>query len=212
MQDVSAERWLPVAGSPGYEVSDHGRVRSLGRVIMCRDGKPKRCRGQVLKPTVSSDGYLRVRPYPATPQGVHALVLEAFVGPRPTGMQCCHRDGDPANNRVENLRWGTISENQLDRVRHGTHQETAKTHCPRRHRLAAPNLDNYGLARGKRYCLACRRTHALIFNRRAAGIPTPDFQVLSDAYYAEILSGWRLTKRVARDLESGLAASDRQVG
>jgi hypothetical protein len=29
--------------------------------------------------------------------------LEAFVGPRPPGLVCCHEDGDPANNRVENL-------------------------------------------------------------------------------------------------------------
>jgi hypothetical protein len=52
---------------------------------------------------------------------VHRLVLEAFVGPCPLGMEACHYpDRDPTNNHVENLRWDTPSANQLDAVRHGT--------------------------------------------------------------------------------------------
>jgi hypothetical protein len=53
--------------------------------------------------------------------GVHVLVLETFVGPCPTGKQACHWDGNPANNRLGNLRWGTLSDNTLDRLRHGNH-------------------------------------------------------------------------------------------
>lgn len=49
------------------------------------------------------------------------LVLTVFVGPCPDGMQACHfPDRDPANNRLENLRWGTPTENQADRKYHGT--------------------------------------------------------------------------------------------
>jgi hypothetical protein len=51
---------------------------------------------------------------------VHRLVLEAFVGPCPPGMECCHNDGNPLNNRLDNLRWDTRRSNQLDRNRHGT--------------------------------------------------------------------------------------------
>lgn len=54
---------------------------------------------------------------------VHALVLNAFVGPRPKGMQCRHLDGNPDNNHISNLVWGTARENQIDRRRHGTHKE-----------------------------------------------------------------------------------------
>ena len=50
---------------------------------------------------------------------VHALVLEAFVGPRPTGMQCLHRDDDRTNNKLSNLRWGTCAENARDKIRNG---------------------------------------------------------------------------------------------
>jgi hypothetical protein len=52
---------------------------------------------------------------------VHHLVLEAFVGPCPLGMQCRHLDGNPANNRPDNLVWGTSLENAKDRIRHGRH-------------------------------------------------------------------------------------------
>ncbi len=48
---------------------------------------------------------------------VHRLVLEAFVGPCPPGMECCHfPDQDPTNNRLENLRWDTKSKNIRERI------------------------------------------------------------------------------------------------
>jgi hypothetical protein len=52
-------------------------------------------------------------------RAVHRLVLEAFVGPCPPGYQCCHWDGDPGNNHLENLRWGTPKDNADDTLRHG---------------------------------------------------------------------------------------------
>ncbi len=51
---------------------------------------------------------------------VHHLVLEAYVGPCPPGMECRHLDGNPKNNRLENLCWGTIKQNREDARRHGT--------------------------------------------------------------------------------------------
>lgn len=51
---------------------------------------------------------------------VHRLVLLAFVGPCPDGLQACHNDGDRENNRPDNLRWDTPSSNYADRDRHGT--------------------------------------------------------------------------------------------
>lgn len=51
---------------------------------------------------------------------VQRLVLLAFVGPCPEGMQCCHDDGNKTNNRVGNLRWDTPKANAADRDKHGT--------------------------------------------------------------------------------------------
>jgi predicted XRE-type DNA-binding protein len=115
----SVERWLPVAGHEGlYEVSDQGRVKSLPR--QTRSGLRG---GKVLKPRFKSNGYLQVglhREGVMRTETVHTLVLTAFVGSRPEALQCCHSDGDPANNRLENLRWGTAKENIADKLKHGT--------------------------------------------------------------------------------------------
>jgi hypothetical protein len=51
---------------------------------------------------------------------VHWIVATAFLGERPSGMQCRHLDGNPLNNRPSNLKWGTPRENQRDRFKHGT--------------------------------------------------------------------------------------------
>ncbi len=55
---------------------------------------------------------------------VHRLILEAFFGPCPSGMQCCHNDGNRRNNRASNLRWDTPSANALDKFKHGTQAST----------------------------------------------------------------------------------------
>jgi hypothetical protein len=52
---------------------------------------------------------------------VHILVARAFLGKRPKGMQVCHKDGNPANPKLSNLRYDTPTGNALDRHRHGTH-------------------------------------------------------------------------------------------
>lgn len=52
---------------------------------------------------------------------VHRIVLEAFVGRCPNGMEACHNNGIPTDNRLENLRWDTHSSNMQDTILHGTH-------------------------------------------------------------------------------------------
>jgi hypothetical protein len=57
---------------------------------------------------------------------VHRLILEAFVGPRPEGMEACHNDGDKTNNHWNNLRWDTHKNNLADRKLHGTDSAGSK--------------------------------------------------------------------------------------
>jgi len=59
------------------------------------------------------------------------LVLEAFDRPRPTGMECCHCDGNSLNNQFNNLRWATPRENTLDKYKHGTILWGSKNHKAR---------------------------------------------------------------------------------
>ena len=65
-------------------------------------------------------GYMNVFLGRGNGRRVHRLVLEAFVGPCPEGLEACHSNGDPTDNRLENLRWGTHEDNHQDRVKHGT--------------------------------------------------------------------------------------------
>lgn len=119
---METEVWLPVAETDGrYEVSNLGRARSwvVGR-SKHRPDKPN-----VLNPSPQTDGYLLVQWHTngkRVSRLLHNLILEAFVGPRPGSIlewDGCHGDGNPANCRLDNLRWGTRKENMDDRKRHG---------------------------------------------------------------------------------------------
>lgn len=179
------EEWRPVIGYEGaYEVSNHGRVRSLDRIITTKAGVRKRTKGRLLKPGLQRRGHLSVI-VGGDAKRVHRLVLEAFVGPAPKGHECCHSDGNPANNHLSNLRWGSQSENTYDRVRHGTHNNAAKTHCPRGHDLVAPNLIPHKLKLGYRGCLACARAHSHV--HRHPQLKT-DLQQIADEYHQQIMS------------------------
>lgn len=110
MHEHTAERWLPVVGweHRGYEVSNQGQVRNA--------------RGKLHSLSNHGRGYRSVGLWDGEKvrtKLVHHLVLEAFVGPRPDGMEALHADDDHANNRVENLRWGTKFENVQDKIRNG---------------------------------------------------------------------------------------------
>jgi hypothetical protein len=183
MQDPTPECWLPVVGyESSYVVSDRGRVKSISRIVPF--GRGTRCvPSVVLKPTLNNRGRLVVG---LSVNGcvklflVHRLVLRAFKGPCPLGMEGCHNDGDAANNALENLRWDTHLENIRDQARHGTNSRSNRTRCRREHLLIAPNLVPSMQAKG-RSCLAC--------NRVSLPVDHPDFKAVADLNYAKIMSG-----------------------
>lgn len=112
------ERWRPITGHTGYEVSDHGHIRSWRR-----PGGALRLADQphLLRPSAGVRGrYLQVAFYcPASKRYVHELVAEAFIGPRPQGTEVAHWDGNGHNNHVSNLRYATPAQNAADKIRHG---------------------------------------------------------------------------------------------
>lgn len=121
------EKWLPVVGYEGsYEVSDAGRVRSLDRIERHTKRIPRhvtvvrRLKGRLLRPGMKGDGHVTVcLGRKSGSLQVHFLVLTAFVGPCPDGMECLHGNGIPDDNRLTNLSWGTRTQNLLDAVEHG---------------------------------------------------------------------------------------------
>ena len=117
MKRVERERWKAVVGYEGYyEVSSIGRVRRI-----LRDRRSAKYRYLALAP--DDEGRPRANlcvNYERKNAIVSGLVAAAFIGPRPDGLLVCHEDGDNANNRVGNLRYGTQASNMQDAVRHGT--------------------------------------------------------------------------------------------
>jgi len=97
---------------PGYFVTIDGKVWST------RTNKGHSCRWLKLKKLNKGHLYVRLN-HKHNMKLVHRLVLETFIGPCPDGMECCHYDGNPENNKLSNLRWDTHSNNQKDKVRHG---------------------------------------------------------------------------------------------
>ena len=117
------ERWREI---PGYELyyaaSNYGRIKSLLRTVRRGDGV-RMVRERILKPGIVTSGHFIVgihRKGVTETHKVHRLVLESFIGPCPPGMGACHDDGDPSNNRLDNLRWDTHQANMDDKIRHGT--------------------------------------------------------------------------------------------
>lgn len=102
------EEWRTIAGYEGYyEVSSHGRVRSLPR-----NGTVRRIR--IIKTRINTHG----RPQVGLRRSgvrrfftVHALVAGAFLGPRPAGLVVNHKDFDRTNNHVSNLEYITQRQN-----------------------------------------------------------------------------------------------------
>jgi len=119
------EEWRKIEDLPLYDVSNFGRVRSWN-YKGTRMEKPRN-----LNFVRSKGGYFRVylrRDGNVNPKLVHRLVLWAFIGPCPEGMECCHNDGNPANNLLENLRWDTRKSNVSDRIKHGGYSTGEKHH------------------------------------------------------------------------------------
>lgn len=110
---VTSMRSIFIKAAPGYEAREDGTIWSY-----VRDKG-----GKMLSPGPDQDGYVCV--YLSTSSGrvkarVHRLMLESFVGPGPAGLETRHLNGNRADNRLENLRYGTRKENALDCVLHGT--------------------------------------------------------------------------------------------
>jgi hypothetical protein len=110
---LPGEEWRAVVGwDRYYRVSNLGRLYSLHQSGRLVTGMPMEGGYRVLKLRDKDR-----RGHIAT----HIIVLEAFVGPRPSpAHEGCHNDGNGANNALSNLRWDTAKGNQADRVRHGT--------------------------------------------------------------------------------------------
>ena len=136
-------RWRKAA-TETHMVSDQGQVWSLHRQ-------------RLLVGVLSRRGYLVVSGGRLKKASVyvHRLVLEAFVGPMPAGGVTRHLNGIKADNRLENLTYGTHSENAADTLRLGMNTHANKASCLKGHPY--DGLNTYHMPAGGRDCRRCVR-------------------------------------------------------
>lgn len=113
---MTTEIWRDIPGYEGaYQVSGYGRVRSLARKVRAvgRTGTEalRSVPPRVLRPGTLKSGHVSVAPGKGRSRDVHRLVLAAFIGPPPPGHEVLHRNHQPNDNRLVNLKYGTRSEN-----------------------------------------------------------------------------------------------------
>jgi hypothetical protein len=156
-EELENEEWRNVVGFEGvYSVSNLGRVRrnigncgtQAGRILIF-----------VFRPGGYHGVCLQLRKKNKS-KVVHRLVSDAFLGIRPDGLQCNHKDGIKTNNRVENLEYVTPSENMLHSYRIGLHRAKRytykqRTHCKQGHELTPDNIVPSMLKWGAKRCLIC---------------------------------------------------------
>lgn len=127
---MTNEEWRDVIGYEGlYQVSSMGRIRSVDRTIIDRNGISRRLKGKVLRPELGNCGYLIIK---LTKDGVktslvlHRLVAKAFLPDADWSLQVDHINGIRHDNRIENLRFVTPQENTDNKMRLGNRRNPAK--------------------------------------------------------------------------------------
>ena len=160
VNDTQVEEFRPIAGFPGYEVSNLGRVRSFwfkqGIGVGCGTRRRIGANPAILKTWSDSGGYAMVTIYaPGIPRmiprkvKVAHLVLETFVSTMPDGMLCKHGPKGQNCDFLDNLCWGTAKENMADRVRDGTDERGEKHHFAKLTNEQAREIKFVRLPRGE---------------------------------------------------------------
>jgi len=174
-ETYQSEDWRPVVGYEGvYEVSTHGRVRSVDRRQLCESGFEKTYQGRILSPFYSKKGYASVT---ISVSGrhknimVHRMVAEAFIA-NPKHLPCVdHVDTNVNNNHVENLRWCTQIQNShnpitrkhfVDSVSRSVIRVDKEGNTKKYQRLMDVKSDGFSPTK---VCVCCRRTKGRYFHR-----------------------------------------------
>lgn len=117
------ETWKDIDDYKGlYQISNLGRVKSLNRVVIKKNGVHHPFKEKILSCEINNKGYIMVALCKNTKIklfSVHRLVAKAFI-PNPNNLsQVNHKDRNKENNHVNNLEWCTQSVNMQHAYKQG---------------------------------------------------------------------------------------------
>jgi len=122
-----------IKGYEGYKIDRAGAVWSCWRRKIIRNKSNGRLITIVYylskewkkRKTSNHIGYeqvvLKIKDKKYVCKDIHRLLAETFISNPENKPYVCHKDGNPSNNNLKNLYWGSATDNSLDSVRHGTH-------------------------------------------------------------------------------------------
>jgi hypothetical protein len=117
------EIWLDIQDFEGvYQISNYGRVKSLERLIIQKDGKTKLIKENILKGGIDKDGYIMVTLCHSNKQYtkyIHKLVAKHFIENVDNFIQVNHKNGNKKDNIYTNLEWCDASYNIRHALRTG---------------------------------------------------------------------------------------------
>lgn len=123
--DALDEIWKDISKYPRYQASSLGQIR-FKPVKTTDENRRKKHSGEIVHQSLNADGYMSVGIVKddgkVTGPSVHSLVCLAFYGEKPKGFNIDHIDGNKLNNRVENLEYVTVGENNRRCTRDGRHR------------------------------------------------------------------------------------------
>lgn len=129
------EEWRDIPNFPGYQASSLGRIRSTKFEEI-----------KILKQCIKRRGYYKVNLFVngiSSTMTVHRLVLMSFNGLPIKGEECDHINRNPSDNRIDNLRWVTRSQNELNKNTKGRSKYRGVTISLRKHKCKNGDVNIY---------------------------------------------------------------------
>lgn len=114
--------FIDIKGFEGlYAINSNGDIKSLDRVVICRNGDKKPVKSKLISPADNGTGYLFVylwKNNKSYRKYVHRLVAETFIPNHKNLPEVNHKDRNKKNNNVTNLEWMSRLENEQYKEKH----------------------------------------------------------------------------------------------